>query len=320
MYDNKYQLSESDFNTLNEALDTTYGITIGSKDVFGHCLIPNDLIERYELSGKNITVTAMNTLGKTFEEMDISDSHVLRIYDFVNDSDHGYNHRVVPKGLIFNKQLDIFLEKGAVSFDHRGRPIEVIYYTDATKTVPVAKRTFNFIDFDKDTIIMFLGVPEVMAEALMDKLVWFRYETFHWAYRDGTWSTDTKIDGHDYLPFVNGQPDFASFYDKRVQERIDGRGIILKQLQPVVSKYIAGGLQTTDLSVIRAVGRAFLKQYALEFSAYEATGDEEIINLVIADTENVFLDYPTDIAGVSSVRQYLVNKLRQNADLSTPIV
>lgn len=319
MHDNEYQLLESDFNVLNEALNRTYGITIGTKDELGHCLIPKDLIERYELAGKNITVTAMNVLGKTFQELDVSDSHVLRIFDFISNSHNEYNHRVAPKGVLFNKQLDVFLKKDAVSFDHRGRPIEVIYYTDENKNIPVTKRTFHFIDFNKETIMSLLGVSEGMAEVLMDDLVWFRYETFHWAYKNGTWSPDTKIDIQDYLPFIDGQPDFSSFYDKRVQERIDGRNIILAQIQPVVSRFIAGGLQTTDLNAIRAVGRAFLKQYALEFNVYKDTGDEEVINLIIADTENIFLNYPTDIDGVTSVRQYLVNRLRQVVDLSTPI-
>lgn len=314
-----YQLSKEDFDAMNLALGSTYQISIGHQDAMGCYLVSADIIERYEAIGKNISVTMENALGKTFEEMDISDSHILRIFDLIDIGHSGMNKRKVPKGLLFNKQLDVFLEKEAVAFDHRGRPTTITYYTDKAHTIPVAKRTFNFIDFDKNTIMALLGVDEMTATVLEDKLLWIRYETFHWAFRDGTWSSDTKVHDEDFIPFVNGQPDLASFYDKRVQERIDGREIILKKIQPVVSKFIAGGLQTTNLILIREVGRAFLKEFKLQFDTYKETGDEEIIGLIINDTTYPFLDYPTDIAGVATVRQYLINKLRQNADLATAI-
>lgn len=313
----KYQLSQEDFERFNNGMMQSYGLTIGFVDG-DDFYIDNNHIVSLESQGKNPRNLFENLLSKTLEEADISDSRIYRLYDYMQSANGFKEIRKVPFDILFNKQLDIFLYKGAVEYDHRGRPVSVTYYQDASEEIPVVKREWEFADFEKNTIMVALGIPESVASSIEDRLVWTRKEIYSWAFKDGTWSSDTKVLFENYVPFVGQIPDYARYYEKRVEERKIARQIILDRMQPKVVAFIAQGLQTNDLDEVRAVGRAFLQKHSSDFYEYIQTGDELVINNIIEDQESVMLDYSIDIAGVN-LRQWIVNTLRQTGDLEMPI-
>ena len=226
----------------------------------------------------------------------------------------GLNQEIEPHEIDFTTNLDIGLNKSEVTFDHKGCPSQVIYTYEGEE---ICKRTWEFVFFTVENIMSILSVDQPTAEAMADDLIWQRKEYFHWIKENGNYSPNIKTKIRDYVPFVGGVPDISKFYVERKFERIQGRDTVMQGMEPYIVQFIMNGA-SIDLNAARVIGTDFLKTYAVEFDSYIKSGDEAIETIIINDIVFPFLNYATDIQGVNC-RQWIVNKLRQLPDLSTPL-
>lgn len=225
------------------------------------------------------------------------------------------NSHTDPRSVDFTTGMSISLEKGAVSFDHKGSPSIVRYEYQGEE---ILKREWEFTYFTVSSIMANLGQPQVIAEQMADDLIWMRKEKFFYMQEDGTYSElFCKEKFKSYVPFVSGMPDLASYYVDRISERVQGRSVLFELVQVELVPFIMAGAGV-GLEGARDLGRAFLLPNAMLLDAYIKTNNQAIIDVAINDTTNDFFNYPTSENGVDC-RKWFVNRLRQIQDLNTAI-
>lgn len=218
-----------------------------------------------------------------------------------------------PSIIDFKTGLNISLEKGPVTYDRKGSPIEVKYYYQEEE---ILKRTWNFTYFNVESLMSELQISQAQAEAMADDLVWHRECTFHWQLEDNTYSPNTKVISRNFVPFVNGMPDLASYYASRISERQTGRKIIMNQLQVEVVGFLIASGDTVEQARLKGVD--LLQDYKTAFDNYIDVADEDIYSYLMIDVSHSMLNEATSIGGVD-IRQYIINRLKQLEDLSTPL-
>lgn len=306
IYDKKFNLKElaKTLDTHKEKLDSSCEITDKLNLLYKEGTTQED-IDEVEIE--------LNLHDKAVIDVEIKDNEIIA-NDYVNTEVEEFGDP--PKDVFFNRQYKKDLKKQPVKFNKKGQPVEVIYKDDLDNEV--IKRTWDFKIFNKETIITELGVSEPFAESIADDLIWNKKETIHWAKRNGQWSEDIKVKEENYIPFNEGVPDLASYYNKRLSERKVARQLLLDNLQvEIIPLIMSGG--SLSLHDARIAGMGFLKEYDLDFNQYISSGDETIYLSVKNDATYGFLDYVTNITDVDNIRQLIINRLKQLDDITMDI-
>jgi hypothetical protein len=301
--DAKMEISKADYDKIKAIYNKKLGTFINDK-----ILISKKDLEVMKARGFDVNQICIDEFSSTEKEFfkELADFKIQKYFS---------NPYSCPLKVDFKTMMEKTLKKDATTFDHKGSPVSKKYFMDG---IELAKRTWNILYFNVETIMLILQVPQNIAEMMADDLIWMRYEYFHFVLEDGTYSTHTKYFLNDYIEFdENGIPDLEKFYNTRKEERATARKTILTLLEPKIIKFIMDGT-STDLETARGIGITFLKNNNSNFDSYVKSGDETIIDVILNDNSTAFLNYDSSIVGVDC-RKYLINSLKQVSDLTQAI-